>query len=43
VRSLVARERAGSAQVTAAEVMAMTGCSRRRAYELLHDARAEEG
>jgi hypothetical protein len=43
VRALVARERAGGAQVTAAEVIAVTGRSRRRAYELLRDARAEEG
>jgi Protein of unknown function (DUF2637) len=42
VRSLVARERAGGPVVTAAEVMAVTGRSRRRAYELLRDARAEE-
>jgi Protein of unknown function (DUF2637) len=43
VRALVARERAGGPSVTAAEVMAVTGRSRRRAYELLRDARAEEG
>jgi hypothetical protein len=43
VRALVARERAGGPAVTAAEVMAATGRSRRRAYELLRDARAEEG
>jgi hypothetical protein len=43
VRALVARERAGGPQVTAAEVIALTGRSRRRAYELLRDARAEEG
>jgi Protein of unknown function (DUF2637) len=43
VRTLVARERAGGPQVTAAEVIAATGRSRRRAYELLRDARAEEG
>jgi hypothetical protein len=43
VRSLVARERAGGPTVTAVEVMAVTGRSRRRAYELLRDARAEEG
>jgi Protein of unknown function (DUF2637) len=43
VRSLVARERAGGPPVTAAEVIAVTGRSRRRAYELLRDARAEEG
>jgi hypothetical protein len=36
-------ERAGGPTVTAAEVMAVSGRSRRRAYELLHDARAEEG
>jgi hypothetical protein len=41
VRSLVARERAGGPKATAAEVMAVTGRSRRRAYELLRDARAE--
>ena len=41
VRALVARERAGGPKVTAAEVMAVTGRSRRRAYELLRDARAE--
>jgi hypothetical protein len=41
VRALVARERAGGLSVTAAEVMAATGRSRRRAYELLRDARAE--
>ena len=41
VRELVARERAGGPTVTAAEVMAVTGRSRRRAYELLRDARAE--
>ena len=43
VRALVARERAGGPTVTAAEAIAVTGRSRRRAYELLHDARAEEG
>jgi Protein of unknown function (DUF2637) len=43
VRALVARERAGGPQVTAVEVIAVTGRSRRRAYELLRDARAEEG
>jgi hypothetical protein len=41
VRALVARERAGGPTATAAEVIAMTGRSRRRAYELLRDARAE--
>jgi hypothetical protein len=41
VRALVARERAGGPTVTAAEVIAVTGRSRRRAYELLRDARAE--
>jgi hypothetical protein len=41
VRALVARERAGGPKVTAAEVIAVTGRSRRRAYELLRDARAE--
>jgi hypothetical protein len=40
---LVARERAGGPQVTAAEVVAVTGRSRRRAYELLRDARTEQG
>jgi hypothetical protein len=29
--------------VTAAEVVAVTGRSRRRAYELLRDARTEQG
>jgi hypothetical protein len=42
VRALVARERAGGPQVTAAEVIAATGRSRRRAYELLRDARTEQ-
>jgi hypothetical protein len=42
VRTLVARERAGGPTATAAEVIAVTGRSRRRAYELLRDARAEE-
>ncbi len=41
VRALVARERSGGSKVTAAEVIAATGRSRRRAYELLRDARAE--
>jgi hypothetical protein len=41
VRVLVARERSGGPTVTAAEVIAVTGRSRRRAYELLRDARAE--
>jgi hypothetical protein len=41
VRALVARERAGGPTVTAAEVVAVTGRSRRRAYELLRDARTE--
>jgi site-specific recombinase XerD len=41
VRALVARERASGPTVTAAEVMAVTGRSRRRAYELLRDARTE--
>jgi hypothetical protein len=41
VRALVARERSGGPQVTAAEVIAVTGRSRRRAYELLRDARTE--
>jgi Protein of unknown function (DUF2637) len=43
VRALVARERAGGPPVTAAEVIAATGRSRRRAYELLRDARTEDG
>jgi len=42
VRALVARERVGGPQVTAAEVVAVTGRSRRRAYELLRDARTEQ-
>jgi hypothetical protein len=42
VRTLVARERAGGPAVSAVEVIAVTGRSRRRAYELLRDARAEE-
>ena len=42
VRTLVARERAGGPTVTAVEVMAVTGRSRRRAYELLRDARTEQ-
>ena len=42
VRALVARERAGGPTVTAAEVVAVTGRSRRRAYELLRDARTEQ-
>jgi Protein of unknown function (DUF2637) len=42
VRSLVARERSGGPPVTAAEVIAATGRSRRRAYELLRDARTEQ-
>jgi hypothetical protein len=41
VRALVARERAGGPRVTAAEIVAVTGRSRRRAYELLRDARTE--
>jgi Protein of unknown function (DUF2637) len=41
VRVLVARERSGGPHVTAAEVIAVTGRSRRRAYELLRDARTE--
>jgi Protein of unknown function (DUF2637) len=41
VRALVARERAGGPTVTVAEVIAVTGRRRRRAYELLRDARAE--
>jgi hypothetical protein len=43
VRTLVARERTGGLKVTAAEVIAATGRSRRRAYELLRDARTEQG
>jgi Protein of unknown function (DUF2637) len=42
VRALVARERAGGPKVTAADVIAATGRSRRRAYELLRDARTEQ-
>jgi hypothetical protein len=42
VRALVARERVGGPKVTAAEVIAVTGRSRRRAYELLRDARTEQ-
>jgi hypothetical protein len=42
VRALVARERSGGPTVTAAEVIAATGRSRRRAYELLRDARTEQ-
>jgi hypothetical protein len=42
VRALVARERSGGPKVTAAEVIAVTGRSRRRAYELLRDARTEQ-
>jgi hypothetical protein len=42
VRALVARERAGGPTVTAAEVIAVTGRSRRRAYELLRDARTKQ-
>jgi hypothetical protein len=41
VRALVARERTGGPTATAAEVIAVTGRSRRRAYELLRDARTE--
>ena len=43
VRALVARERSGGPQVTAAEVIAVTGRSRRRAYELLREVRTEQG
>ena len=43
VRALVARERAGGPKVTAAKVIAVTGRSRRRAYELLRDVRTEQG
>jgi hypothetical protein len=39
VRALVAREHAGGPPVTVAEVIAATGRSRRRAYELLRAAR----
>jgi hypothetical protein len=39
VRALVAREHAGGPAVTVAEVIAATGRSRRRAYELLRAAR----
>ena len=42
VRALVARERVGGPKVTATEVIAVTGRSRRRAYELLRDARTEQ-
>ena len=42
VRALVARERDGGPAVTAAEVIAVTGRSRRRAYELLRDSRTEQ-
>ena len=42
MRALVARERSGGPQATAAEVIAVTGRSRRRAYELLRDARTEQ-
>jgi len=42
VRALVVRERAGGPRVTAAEVVAVTGRSRRRSYELLRDARTEQ-
>jgi hypothetical protein len=42
VRVLVARERAGGPKVTAAEVIAATGRSRRRAYELLRAARTKQ-
>jgi hypothetical protein len=41
VRELVSRERQGGARVTVTEVTAVTGLKRRRAYELLHQARAE--
>jgi len=43
VRTLVARERSGGPTVTAGEVVAVTGRGRRRAYELLRDARTEQG
>jgi hypothetical protein len=42
VRALVAREQAGGPPVTAAEVIAVTGRSRRRAYEFLRAARADD-
>jgi hypothetical protein len=42
VRALVARERSGGPKVTAAEVIAATGRSRRRAYELLAAVRSEQ-
>ena len=41
VRELVSRERHGGPRVTATDVTAATGLKRRRAYELLHEARAE--
>jgi hypothetical protein len=41
VRELVSRERRGGTRVTVTDVTAATGLKRRRAYELLHEARAE--
>jgi hypothetical protein len=41
VRELVSRERRGGPRVTVTDVTAATGLKRRRAYELLHEARAE--
>jgi hypothetical protein len=41
VRELVSRERHGGPHVTVTDVTAATGLKRRRAYELLHEARAE--
>jgi hypothetical protein len=43
LRVLVVHERAGGPKVTAPEVIAATGRSRRRAYELLRDAGTEQG
>jgi dihydroorotase-like cyclic amidohydrolase len=42
VRELVAHERATGTRLHARQVAAAVGISQRRAYELLHDARAEE-
>jgi Protein of unknown function (DUF2637) len=41
VRELVSRERRGGPRVTVTDVTAATGLKRRRAYELLHEARAK--
>jgi hypothetical protein len=41
VRELVSYERHGGPHVTVTDVTAATGLKRRRAYELLHEARAE--